>query len=51
MPTLSSISYREGSIMAYDKDYDDIMHENYICMICGWWVQPNIIDECGCEEQ
>jgi len=36
---------------AYEKDLDDIMYENYVCMVCGWWVQPNIIDECGCEEE
>jgi len=43
--------YLRGVNMAYEKDLDDIMHEFYICMICGWYVQPNIIDECGCEEE
>jgi len=43
--------YRKGVNMAYEKDYDDIMSEYYICMKCGWYVQPNIIDDCGCEEE
>ncbi len=36
---------------AYEKDLDDTLFENYVCMVCGWWIQPNIIDECGCEEE
>jgi len=37
--------------MAYEKDLDDIMYENYVCLFCGWFVQPNVKDECGCEEE
>ena len=37
--------------MAHEKDLDDVMYENYICMVCGWWVLPNVIDVCGCEEE
>jgi hypothetical protein len=51
MPCLSSLFNGEAIIMAYEKDLDDIMYENYVCLFCGWFVQPNIIDECGCEEE
>ena len=37
--------------MAYEKDFDDIMFDNYMCLICGWTIQPNISEECGCEEE
>ena len=43
--------YQRGDIMAYEKDLDDIMYENYVCLFCGWFVQPNVKDECGCEEE
>ena len=43
--------YQRGDIMAHEKDLDDVMYENYICMVCGWWVLPNVIDVCGCEEE
>tara|TARA_R100001463_G_C3429639_1_gene211259 strand:+ start:454 stop:633 length:180 start_codon:yes stop_codon:yes gene_type:complete len=45
--------YLRGDIMAYEKDLDDIMYENYICMYCGWWIAPIIdgITDCGCEEE
>jgi hypothetical protein len=33
------------------KNQDDVSYENYVCLFCGWFVQPNIIDECGCEEE
>ena len=53
MPTLSSILIREAIIMAYEKDHDDVMYENYICMYCGWWICPIIdgVTDCGCEEE
>lgn len=42
----------EGIIMVgLEKDLDDILFENYICLLCGWIVQPNITNQCGCEEE
>tara|TARA_R110002073_G_scaffold311318_1_gene482370 strand:- start:1992 stop:2180 length:189 start_codon:yes stop_codon:yes gene_type:complete len=45
--------YQRGGIMAYEKDHDDVMYENYICMYCGWWICPIIdgVTDCGCEEE
>ena len=45
--------YWKGVNMAYEKDLDDTMYENYICMYCGWWIAPIIdgITDCGCEEE
>ena len=45
--------YWKGVNMAFEKDLDDTMYENYICMYCGWWIAPIIdgITDCGCEEE
>tara|TARA_R110000824_G_scaffold156841_2_gene330034 strand:+ start:105 stop:227 length:123 start_codon:yes stop_codon:yes gene_type:complete len=38
---------------AYEKDLDDTLYENYICLHCGFRVMPNFppLDECGCDEE
>ncbi len=44
--------YQRGVNMAYEKDLDDIMHENYICLKCGWVIgEWPYTGECGCEEE
>lgn len=39
--------------MAYEQDLDDIMYENYICLMCGFRVMPNYppLDLCACSEE
>ena len=42
--------------MAYEKDYDDIMYQNYVskivCLGCGWtrWYAEDL-EGCECEEE
>ena len=39
--------------MPYEKDYDDIMYEQNICLKCGWLIRflPKYKYNCGCEEE